>query len=197
MKIALDLDGVLADLQDAMIAETEYTERDFEQWAKPNYNFFLSEASRVWSEHWNDIEPVDENVAEHVEHIREDHTVDIVTNTAGPNEYVEMWLNEHSIGYNDIVRPYVVGGDKHDLEYDAYVDDKPDLAGRVNLLYLRDRSWNQSIRGMNGPSQYLYHSYEDSYVDGEGYPNGHFDSTVPYVVRITGLEDVVDDLKRQ
>jgi len=195
MRVALDLDGVLADLQNKMIQETRYTDSDFEQWEKPDYNHFMSEASRVWRDHWDEISSVEHNVDMKTEQIAQDHHVDIVTNTAGPDEAVEQWLDKHGVQFEEIVRPYSQGCDKPDLNYDLYIDDKGAMAGDVGVLYLRDRFWNQTIRG---DGQYLYYSYEPSYVESEGHLNvDPYASDAPWVIRITGLDDVIMDLDRK
>jgi hypothetical protein len=201
MKIALDLDGVLADLQHTMIEETTYTSSDFQQWDKPDYNHFMSEASRVWSDLWDDIPPVEDHLDIKTDILHQSYHVDIVTNTAGPDEAITQWLDTHGIVYGSIVRPYSQSCDKQHLDYDVYIDDKPGMAGTVRTLYLRDRFWNQSERG-HGPrdggsnGDYIYDSYEDSYIDSEGFPENHIESDVPNVVRVTNLHDVIHDLER-
>lgn len=188
MKVALDLDGVLADLQGSMIDHTEYGEEDFEQWDKPEYNTFVSEASRVWTEHWDEIDPVEENIDEKTEALSVYNHVDIVTNTAGPDVAVRQWLEEHGVVYGSIVRPYSLGGDKPDLDYDVYIDDKPSMAGDVDVLYLRDQPWNWEVGDVpDSEYEYLLYGVDDVDVDC-GEP--------PSVVRISSLGDVVDDLCR-
>lgn len=194
MKIALDLDGVLADLHGAMVEHTDFTDADFEQWDKPNYNHFMSEASRVWSEHWDDIPPVEPALEYKTAQLAADNHVDIVTNTAGPDPAIEQWLDKHDIVFESIVRPYSDGKDKHHLDYDLYIDDKPSMAGQVSILYIRDRTWNQTVRG---DGEYLYHSYEPSYIESEGYPSGHFMSQLPWVIRVTSIADVLQDIDRR
>lgn len=195
MRVALDLDGVLADLQNKMIQETRYTDSDFEQWEKPDYNHFMSEASRVWREHWDEISSVEHNIDMKTEQIAQDHHVDIVTNTAGPDVAIEQWLGKHGVQFESIVRPYSEGCDKPDLDYDLYIDDKGAMAGEVGVLYLRDRFWNQDVRGSG---QYLYYSYEDCYVNSEGpLKPDPFRSDAPWVIRVTGLDNVLYDLSQQ
>lgn len=192
MKLALDLDGVLADLQHAVIEHTEYTSSDFDQWDKPDYNNFISEASRVWSDHTMDIPPVEHNLDLKTAQLDSEHHVDIVTNTVGSDEDIIPWLDHHGIQYESIVRPYSMSCDKPDLDYDAYIDDRPGMASQVPVHYIRDQKWNQRVRGGSG---YLYHSYETCYVNSEGLPKNHFESDLPFVVRVTDLNDVIYDLK--
>jgi 5'(3')-deoxyribonucleotidase len=195
LKLALDLDGVLADLQSAMVEHTAYCQQDFEQWEKPNHNTFLSEASYVWSDYWQEIEPVEKHLSTKTGELSQQFEVDIVTNTVGSNDVVEQWLSKHGVVYEELVRPYSLGTDKQHLDYDVYVDDKPSLHGTVPLLLLRDRRWNQTIRGGIGEQQYFYYSYEPSYIEVEGTPEKSIiemsEAYDPYVVRITGLRDVL------
>lgn len=195
MRIALDLDGVLADLNHTIVEKTEYTMSDFEQWDKPDYNHFMSEASRVWDDHWDEIPPVEQNLDYKTAQLASNHHVDIVTNTVGSDEAVTQWLDEHGIVFEEIVRPYSQGTDKQHLDYDAYIDDKPAMAGEVGVLYLRDQLWNQTERGLG---EYLYYSYEPSYVDSEGpLKPDPFRSDAPWVIRITTLDHVLTDLEQQ
>lgn len=189
MNIALDLDGVLADLEGEMIERTRYDEETFETFGDhDDHEHFMSEAERVWRYHWDDIDPVEPGLSPATSALGINHNVDIVTNTAGPADAVESWLDEHGIVYDSIVHARANGHRKRDLDYDAYIDDKPALAGSVDLLYLRDQPWNQTTRGGSG---YVYDSYERSYIESEGRPEN---AVVPHVIRITSLLDVIQDL---
>lgn len=196
MKIALDLDGTLADLRGAMISHSSYDDSDFEQWEKPDFSLFLSEASTVWDDYWWDVQPVEPYLHEKTKMLSGDHHVDIVTNTVGSNEVTQKWLDKHDICYEDVVRPSTVGASKSELDYDVYIDDKPSMAGTVSLLYIPDRQWNQDVRGLSGAHDYLYHSYEPSFVESEGFPSGQTATSAPHVIRVTDLHDVVYDLCR-
>ena len=193
MKIALDLDGTLADLHGAMIRHSEYEDHHFDSWYKPDFNTFLSEASTVWDDYWWDINPVEPNLCEKTALLTADHTVDIVTNTVGSDEATISWLDKYGISYRDIVRPSQEGMSKSEMEYEVYIDDKPSMGGEVNMLYIPDRRWNQEVRGQG---EYIYHSYEMSYIESEGLPANHFETPAPHVVRITDIHDVLYDLHR-
>lgn len=192
LEIALDLDGVCADLQGAMIEYTPYGEDDFTEWHKDDYNVFMSEASRVWEEHWQDIEPVEPCIDHYTGALAEQYTVDIVTNTAGKDGYVKVWLDQHNVSYRNLVRPYSSGCDKPDCEYDVFIDDKPGMAGEVSTQYIVDQPWNQSVRG---DGRYIYHSYEPSYLESEGLPSDHIGDVGFNVIRVTSLLDVLFDLQ--
>jgi len=191
VRVALDLDGVLADLNAQMLRQTRYTAEDFKTFGEwDDFEHFYSEAGRVWQKHWHEIEPVEPQLGLKVEQLASNHTVDIVTNTAGEDRYAKAWLQSHDIPYEDFVRP-PEDGYKDAMDYDVFIDDNPYLCGDVPVQYLRHQPWNDRERG-NG--QYIYHSYERSYVDSEGLPTGHFDNETPWVVRVTGLSDVLYDL---
>lgn len=193
MRIALDLDGVLADLQTRMIDQTRYTWSDFQDWGKPDYNHFLSEASRIWSDQHEQISSVDHNIDYKTQQLAEHHEVDIVTNTAGPDDAVCAWLERHGVHYDELVRPYSMGCDKPDLDYDAYIDDKPGMVGQVPVQYLRDRQWNQHLREDDA---YEYHSMDGAYTDAHGpIPTDPFGDDRPHVIRVFGLGDAVNHLE--
>lgn len=191
MKIALDLDGVLADLHRAVVEHSHYTVEDFEQFGEwDDFDRFWATAGTVWDEHYREIDPINPHIAQDVSFIGRNHTVDIVTNTAGSDEAAQVWLDDHDVPYNAFVRP-PADEYKDALDYDLFIDDNPYLAGDVSLLYLRDRQWNQSVRGSG---EYFYHSYEDSYIESEGFPSGHIGTDDPWVVRVPGLAAVGLDL---
>jgi uncharacterized HAD superfamily protein len=158
LKIAVDLDGVLAE---ALIVWCQlYNERygktlslnDIRAWdvwkivGIPRDAFFrlLDEA---WM-HWEKIPPTEEDVGRQVGALRDHGTVDVVTgrsaSTVGP---AKEWLKAHSVSYNEFVRTQSTVA-KIQLEYDVFVDDSPRLmeliASRSTALgILYTRPWNR------------------------------------------------------
>lgn len=212
MKVALDLDGVLADLHAKMVPHTKYSYEDFHTFGEwDDFEHFYSEAARVWKKHWHEIEPVEDSLSHKVAQLAANHEVDIVTNTAAEDRYAKAWLHQQEIVYEDFVRPPEYGY-KDALDYDLFIDDNPYLCGDVPVQYVVDQPWNQTERGSGN---YLYYSYEESYVESEvcraerdstvGNPQvtegplkpDPFRSDAPWVIRVNGLDDVLYDLEQQ
>lgn len=190
MKIALDFDGVLADPHEMMLDHRGVSDGDFEQWQNDDHEAFVEAMLNVWDEHRVKVPPVEDNIGSKVGQIYVDHDVDIVTNTLADEEVVREWLDRHNVPYDDIVKN-PTGTDKSELDYDVYIDDNPNLAGEVDVLYLYDRRWNQTERGLG---QYIYHSYEPSYLEAEGKRTDA--GSVPKVIRVPSLRHVANDLAR-
>ncbi len=160
MRIALDVDGVLADLLGAWLRvyqeETgRYIERSevdsWEFWAK--YGITRSEFMKymivAWSRWW-EITPLEEDMAEDVDNLSRYGDVDIVTQRPAKTvSYVKKWLDKHGVKYRRFtwVPPRK---SKSEYSYDVYIDDSPRLAeelqqqGRLMLLY--NQPWNSEVR---------------------------------------------------
>jgi len=191
MKIALDFDGVLADLIGAIRQHTDY-DGDLNEWQKDDPDEFFDAVRSVYSGEIDNVSVVNEFDYMFVNDLQNDgHTVDIVTNTLASDEFVEQWLDSQHISYNDIVRAKDHGCDKKDLSYDCYIDDKPMMAGDVSVLYLMDQPWNQHVRG---DGEYIYHSYEKSWLESEELPTNQFATDAPHVIRVESVGHVRNDI---
>ena len=191
MNIALDLDGVLADLHSAIVQHTDYSVEDFKtygQWDDKEH--FYTEAERVWTDETWSVEPTESNIGWMSVALNKHHDVDIVTRTVAPDDVVETWLDEYGVEYGSIVRP-PDGEYKNSLEYDVYIDDNPYLAGEVDVQYLIDRPWNQTIPAED---DCIVWNYTPSFTPGPR-PSERFDVIKPWVIRIPTLADVVRDLR--
>ena len=163
LKIALDLDGVLAETMDAWCkkANEEYGKalklEDLTSWASWNIlgiskNDFYRILDGVWDS-WKEIPPTEQNIAEKVSKIRPFGQVDIVTGRSIRTiEAVKKWLTHYKVEYDEFVR---VRGwrDKTGLHYDVYIDDAPELMPLISrslLSYgiLYDRPWNRDVVDM-------------------------------------------------
>lgn len=163
LKIALDLDGVLAETMDAWCkrANEEYgkslTLEDLTTWASWNHvgiakDDFYRILDEVWDS-WEEIPPTEDNIAEKVSKIKSFGQIDIVTGRSLQTvEAVKKWLKHYKIEYDHFVR---VRGwrDKVHLNYDAYIDDAPELMPLISrrplswgILY--DRPWNRDVIDM-------------------------------------------------
>ena len=162
MKIALDVDGVLADVivswiqinnqNRTKISKNDVTSWDF--WKKFNIDRFdfYSELSKCW-ENWNSIPPTEKNLEESTKLLNQNATVDIVTaREQYTDTFVKNWLNHFNISYDNYVSVIDVTM-KADLDYDLFIDDSPLNAEKFNLknkkFLLYNQPWNQNIQLKN------------------------------------------------
>ena len=169
LRIAVDLDGVLAETMTAwcVLANqkfgTRLTIEDFEGWAfgkaswrkfgisKGEFFILLDEA---WDD-WEKVPPTEAGLAAKVRTVETLGSLDIVTGHSRKTvPSAKRWLSHHKIPYERFIR---VGGprDKVLLNYDVYIDDAPDLMPLVSrnpamkaILY--ERPWNRNVSTMRG-----------------------------------------------
>ncbi len=158
MKIALDVDGVLADVIVSWIEHNnkfrteilkhEITDWDF--WKKFNINQydFYAELSRCW-ENWPSIPPTETKLSDFTKSISEIGQVDIVTARERSTDFfVKDWLRHHEISYENYVS-VASGPMKADLNYDVFIDDSPlntvKILQNQKRIFLYDQPWNQDI----------------------------------------------------
>ncbi|MCS7117310.1 MAG: hypothetical protein NZ957_00790 [Thaumarchaeota archaeon] len=157
MRIALDLDGVLAGTMYVwlriwnaerlpLLTYESIDEWDFWRRLGITEREFSEIFSRAWSR-WREVPPAEEGLREKVRRLSEIGTVDVVTGR--PREdgrHIRSWLELHGIEYRALV---ISVSKKAELGYDVYIDDSPrlaeELAGRKGLLLLRDQPWNRSV----------------------------------------------------
>lgn len=164
-RIAVDLDGVLAETMEAWcrIANERFGTRirldDLDTWtswrkigiAKDQFFEILDE---TWDT-WEDIPPTEPNLAVKVAKVEKLGSLDIVTGRSRQTvEHAKDWLAHHKITYERFVR---VRGwrDKVFLNYDVYIDDAPELMPLISrnpvmrgILY--GRPWNKDVHDMPG-----------------------------------------------
>jgi len=162
MKIALDVDGVLADVivswieinnqNRTKISKNDVTSWDF--WKQFNIDRFdfYSELSKCW-ENWNEIPPTEKNLQESTKLLNQNATVDIVTaREQYTDTFVKNWLNHFNISYDNYVS-VIDGTMKADLDYDLFIDDSPLNAEKFTLknkkFLLYNQPWNQTIQLKN------------------------------------------------
>lgn len=158
MKIALDVDGVLADVIVSWlehnnkirteILKQEITDWDF--WKKFNINQydFYAELSRCW-ENWHDIPPTEPRLSDLTRKISKIGQVDIVTaRERSTDSFVKDWLEHHGISFENYVS-VASGPMKAGLDYDIFIDDSPLNAVKIlqskKRIFLYDQPWNQGI----------------------------------------------------
>jgi 5'(3')-deoxyribonucleotidase len=160
LKIAVDLDGVLAE---SMLVWCERANKEFgtglrmediDSWSwwkrtsvsKDDFYRILDES---WDE-WSAIPPTEPEIAEKVARIEEFGDLDIVTGRSKRTlDAARNWVDSQKVRYRRFVR--VLGWrDKILLDYDVYIDDAPDLMPLISrsptawgVLY--ERPWNRSV----------------------------------------------------
>ena len=158
MKIALDVDGVLADVIVSWInysnsirpAISKHEITDWEFWKKFEINpfDFYSELSSCWK-NWNTIPPTENNLSSVTKSLSSFGQVDIVTaRERSTDSFVKSWLNHHDITYDNYVS-VIDGPMKADLDYDVFIDDSPLNAEKFlknnKRVILYSQPWNQHI----------------------------------------------------
>jgi len=157
MLIAIDLDGVLSDSMGLWIHiwnASNYPKLNYEDISEWDFwrrlglseERFLEIFEDVWNR-WEELQPLDQNVAEVVDKINQLGVVDIVTGRPSRNrKFIVKWLKKHGIKY----RRLLIGIQKKSSHlYDVYVDDSPIQALEVSqagrLFLLRDQPWNRHV----------------------------------------------------
>lgn len=158
MKIALDVDGVLADVMESWLAHNNRVRRalskqditDWDFWKKFRIDRFVfyDELSRCWRD-WGSIPPTEQNLSHTTKGLSALARVDIVTaREKSTDQYVKSWLDLHGIAYDRYVS-VVDGPMKAKLDYDVFIDDSPLNAssflqnGKTVLLY--SQPWNTGL----------------------------------------------------
>lgn len=139
MKIALDVDGVLADVIVSwldynntvrnQISKHEITDWDFWKKHEINQYDFYAELSNCWK-NWHNIPPTENNLADFTKKLSK-IGVDIVTaRERSTDTFVKNWLNHHDIEFDNYVS-VISGPMKADLDYDVFIDDSPLNATKI------------------------------------------------------------------
>lgn len=178
LRIALDLDGVLADLHSVLlekfsqVANRRITADMITRWDIAD-SFKLGLTSSYFSA-WDDYEPelispYEPNAGLFVGRIREEVPVDIVTaHLESSRQRIERWLSLNHVPYDKLV---LVGkGDgSHKLstvsEHDVFIDDSPFLAENAPssiLVFLYSQPWNEQVHIPEGnPNVIRIHSLRE------------------------------------
>jgi len=158
MKIALDVDGVLADVIKSWlnysntirpkISKHEIT--DWEFWKKFQINRFdfYTELSSCWK-NWKSIPVTEENLSTITKNLSNLGQVDIVTaREKSTDSFVKNWLTYHNISYDNYVS-VIDGPMKAKLDYDVFIDDSPLNAEKFlkndKKVILYSQPWNEHM----------------------------------------------------
>jgi 5'(3')-deoxyribonucleotidase len=161
LKIAVDLDGVLAE---AMVVWCDlYNQRyggaleleDIRAWdvwkfIKVTRDQFLRLLDDAWLD-WEKMPPTEQDIGEQVKLLHESGTVDIVTGRSPRTvSQAKEWLKAHAIPYDRFVRTESTLA-KINLAYDVFIDDSPKLmeliaskSTALGILYTRP--WNRDTQ---------------------------------------------------
>ena len=158
MKIALDVDGVLADVIipwlnysntiRPKISKHDIIDWDFWKNHKINQYDFYMELSSCWK-NWTSIPTTEENLSTVTKNLSSIGQVDIVTaRERSTDTFVKNWLNHHNISFDNYVS-VIDGPMKADLDYDVFIDDSPLNALKFiknnKKVILYSQPWNQHI----------------------------------------------------
>ena len=158
MKIALDVDGVLADVIVSWInynnsirpeiLKSDVTSWDFWKKFQINRYDFYSELSACWK-NWQSIPPTEAKLSQITKNLLNFGQVDIVTaREKSTDSFVKAWLDFHKISYDNYVS-VIDGPFKATLDYDFFIDDSPLNASQLikneKKLFLYSQPWNQHI----------------------------------------------------
>ena len=160
MKIALDVDGVLADVIVSWINYNNSIRKkiskpditDWQFWRKfqiDSFDFY-SELNYCWK-NWSTIPATEENLSHVTKLLADIGQVDIVTaRDSSTDPFVKAWLEHHRISYNNYIS-VIDGPMKADLDYDVFIDDSPLNAEKFiknnKKVILYSQPWNQHISG--------------------------------------------------
>ncbi len=160
LRIAVDLDGVLAETMEAWCKRvnelygTRLTLEDLDTWTSwrkigVTKDQFFQILDEVWDT-WEDIPPTEPGLAKKVAKAEKLGNLDIVTGRSKKTvESAKLWLSHHKVPFQRFVR--VQGWrDKVFLNYDVYIDDAPELMPLISrnpamrgILY--ERPWNREV----------------------------------------------------
>lgn len=201
MKIALDLEGVLADTKHVVVHSDDnpLTLKNYYKWgfSQEDYEIFRRESHNAWVHRWKDIPTVEPNLSLFVSKLNELGTVDILTRRTGVDEEVRNWLDLHNIEYNEFIP---TDTNKSEFDYDEFIDDNPMMIGEVGSQLLRDRLWNRSVdtvsevNDSHGDTRDEPRTFDDVTTYDWRYDNGIVPEANPLVVRIYSIEDAYDYL---
>lgn len=158
MKIALDVDGVLADVIESWLIfsnkkRPKILKEDIKDWNfwkdfQINRYDFYEELSICWK-NWTSIPPTETNLSLISKNLSELGHVDIVTaRERSTDNYVKNWLRHYDITYENYVS-VIDGTMKADLDYDVFIDDSPLNAIKFlehgKNIFLYTQPWNHHI----------------------------------------------------
>jgi hypothetical protein len=146
-KVALDVESVLADSNEAALQSTDKLDREqlLGNWEMDDYTWqvYVGVTDAIWRHNPEAIPPEESRIDAYVSDMNKRASVDILTGRQHVDPQVVWWLNQHGIEYDSFQS---TGKDKCSFtEYDVYIDDNPEMVGGCGHLLLRDQPWNDEI----------------------------------------------------
>lgn len=150
MRIALDLDGTLADIHSVFLDELEkregikYSFEDLETYYFEKAPFSVQRFHEIARYNWRNrkIPLTEPSIPEKLEKLARENRIDIVTarNDVKP-EILENWLKSKDITYDS----FVIDREKTHLDYDLLIDDSPTYLGEGMKMLLYSRPYNRRV----------------------------------------------------
>src|SRR6478609_4708516 len=147
LRIALDVDGVLADVIESWLSYSNKIRPAISKSQISEFDFY-NELSICWKS-WESIPTTENNIAHATTQLSNLGTVDIVTaRDESTHNDVKNWLKLHKINFKNYVG-VLEGIEKSRLDYDVFIDDSPLNAksmldeGKSVILY--SQPWNTSF----------------------------------------------------
>jgi len=156
--IAIDIDGVLADIHSVVIQKIQKklglketpptpTKWDFFDEIGITKKDFWRAYIELWSQEYQLIPLIEPDAPTIVAELRKTFRIAIVSTR--PKETwsgTVAWLKLRGIQYDEL-RLLPPKTDKATLEYSIIVDDNPELAQRCKNVIIYDRPWNRTVHG--------------------------------------------------
>ena len=159
MKIALDVDGVLADVIISWLKYSSSVRPKIEKYQIINWEFwkefkidpfdFYAELGLCWK-NWMSIPKTEPELSSVTKSLSDIGQIDIVTaRERSTDNFVKSWLDYHDISYDNYVS-VIDGPMKADLDYDVFIDDSPLNAEKFlkndKKMILYSQPWNDHIQ---------------------------------------------------
>ncbi|MFB6215701.1 MAG: hypothetical protein ABEJ72_01850 [Candidatus Aenigmatarchaeota archaeon] len=147
MRIAVDLDGTLAQTHEVFLEELEKREgishslEDITSWYFENVNFSTDIFHEIARDNWKnrDIPLTDDSIPEHLKELKKRHQVDVVTARGDvPERELKNWLERKKVPFDS----FKVDKEKTHLDYDFLIDDSPTYIGNGMKILLYHRPYN-------------------------------------------------------
>lgn len=163
MKLAIDLDGVLADASEIwipifqkrfniQILKNQINSWNFWEQFGLQYNDFEEVFDEAWAD-WQNVKETENNISEKIIQLRNFGQVDLVTarnkKTMG---FVNKWLEYKKIQLDNVI---VVDANKSKaiLDYNIFLDDSPiqvkQIAHSKKIALVYNQPWNREIKENN------------------------------------------------